>query len=258
MDDAAQIISLARSSLYKVVANAFAYPTEERRAFMSGSSYEESFDAAQSVLSEAYRGGVRLKQRAEAYHRASREAARAPLEKLQEEYFRIFGATISKDCPPYETSYGCSSFQQNIELSKIAGFYKAFGLEVQNTAGERLDYISAELEYMRFLCYKEAYGIEHRHDVGQIAVCVDAQKKFLGEHLGKWVFFFSKLLKSKAGDGYYGLLADLLDCFMTCELDYLEVSPEQLGRMEVTAHPSLEDSSCFSCGAGDECKEFPR
>ncbi len=258
MDNAAQIISLARSSLYKVVANAFAYPTEERFALMNGCAYEESFGAARSVLSEAYREGVGLKQRAEAYHRASREAARAPLETLQEEYFRIFGATISKDCPPYETSYGCSPLQQNIELSKIAGFYRAFGLEIQSTAGERLDYISSELEYLQFLCYKEAYGIEHRHDAEQIAVCVDAQKKFLGEHLGKWVFLFAKLLKSKAGDGYYGLLTDLLECFISCELDYLEVSPEQLGRMEVTAQPSLEDSSCFSCGAGEERKEFPR
>lgn len=258
MDDAARIISLSRSMLYKVMANAFAYPNEERFAFLSERTSVEATGAALSVLSEVYREGVKLKESAAAYQHAALGVAPSPLGKTQEAYYRIFGATISKDCPPYETSYGCSSFQQNIELSKIAGFYKAFGLEVQSTAGERHDYISTELEYMQFLCFKEAYGIEHRHDAEQIAVCVDAQRKFIGEHLGKWVFFFAKLLKNKAGNGYYGTLADLLDRFISCELGYLDVTPEMLERMEVTAQPSLEDSTCFSCGAGEEQKDFPQ
>ena len=258
MDDAVRIVSLSRSAMYKAITNAFCYPNEEWFAFLRERTYEETLGAARSVLVEVYRDGAMLEAYVEAYRLAAVEITRAPLDKIQEEHFLVFGATISKECPPYETFYGCSSLQQNNELSKISGFYRAFGLEIQNTAGERVDHVAAELEYMRFLCYKEAYGVEHRHEAEQIAICVDAQKKFLREHLGKWVHLFAKLLKQQAGNGYYGTLAELLGRFISCEIEYLDVTPEKLERMEITMQSSLEDSACLSCGSGDVSGEFPQ
>lgn len=258
MDDVVRVVSLSRSALYKVVAGGFAYPTAEYIALLSARGFEETLTATTTVLAEVYRQGAALAERAQAYRRAASAAAAAPLEDIQDEHFRLFGATVSKECPPYETLYGCPSLQQNIELSKIGGFYKAFGLEMQDTAGERLDHIAAELEYMRFLCYKEAYGIEHRHAPEQIVIGTDAQKKFLREHLGKWAPLFAQRLKRQAGDGYYGALADILERFIGCELDYLKVSPQRLDRDEVVMPASLEDNACFSCGAADDCREFPQ
>lgn len=258
MDDVVRAVPLLRSALYQAVAGGFAYPTAERIVFLQAHGVAESLTAAATVLAEVYREGAALAERVEAYRRAAVAAANAPLENIQDEHFQLFGATASKECPPYETLYGCSSLQQNLELSKISGFYRAFGLEMRDSAGERLDHIAAELEYMRFLCYKEAYGIEHRHAPEQIAIGTDAQKKFLRAHLGKWAALFAQRLKRQARDGYYGALAELLERLIDCECDYLEVTPERLESAEVVLPSSLEDNACFTCGAGDECREFPQ
>ncbi|MBI4483552.1 MAG: molecular chaperone TorD family protein [Acidobacteria bacterium] len=180
---------------------------------------------------------------------------------LQSEYLRIFGHVISMECPPYETQWGCEHiFMQSQELGDIGGFYRAWGVEVSDQAKERLDHISVELEFLSYLALKEAYAIENGEE-GKALLSREAQAKFLGEHVVRWVSAFTTVLGKKAGGGFYASLARVLREFVLMEADEVGAKPQALRPMDVrpVGHVSQwEDSSCgssascpFSLGTDD-------
>ncbi len=186
---------------------------------------------------------------------ACRSAARplrsilAPLvlAEMQASFLRCFGHAISKDCPPYEGEYGQAHiFQQTQRLADIAGFYRAFGLEPATDVHERMDHISVELEFMQFLCRKEAYALEHRHEAAQRAQCREAQRKFLDQHLGTWAPGFAQRLARVAEGGLYGALAELLGAFLSAELREFDLQPQPLA---VARFPEPAPEGCLGCGA---------
>jgi TorA maturation chaperone TorD len=74
---------------------------------------------------------------------------------------------------------------KSFELADIAGFYRAFGVEI--TPGtERPDHIAVELEFMHLLAVKEVVAAG-REDGGEHArICRDARATFFRDHLGRW------------------------------------------------------------------------
>jgi TorA maturation chaperone TorD len=113
----------------------------------------------------------------------------AAFESFLNAYLAAFGHAARGSCPLNEIEYGdikADPLFQPHRLADLAAFYRAFGLEVAEDAGERQDHICLELEFMCVLAAKEAYAHEHQLDSDQLAQCRDAQKKFLREHLGRW------------------------------------------------------------------------
>ncbi|MEK7326009.1 MAG: molecular chaperone TorD family protein, partial [Chloroflexota bacterium] len=101
----------------------------------------------------------------------------------------------------YETELGLPhEYRQSQEMADIAGFYRAFGFNIGGKVRERPDHISAELEFMHVLALKEAYAAE-RDVLEHVEICIDAQRKFLQEHLGKWVGLLAESLARSAGEG---------------------------------------------------------
>ncbi len=167
---------------------------------------------------------------------------------LQASYVQCFGHTISKECPPYESEYGQAHiFQKSHSLADIAGFYRAFGLELAPDLNDRLDHISVELEFMQFLCLKEAYAVARDHPQEKLTLSRDAQAKFLGEHLGCWVFGFVRKLGEKAGDGLHGLLGEMLASFLTREMRTIGLEPGE--GPEPLPQDSMEEETagCQEC-----------
>ena len=168
--------------------------------------------------------------------------------QLQTEHRRVYTHILSLDCPPCETLYTARHlFQETQELSDIAGFFRAFGLELAER--ERPDHISVELEFMYFLTYKEAYALQH-HGRAKARLCREAQRKFMQDHLGRWAFQFARRLKEKAQGGYFGCLASLTEAFLSAEVGLLRTQPEA-----VTVDPQWrvaapEDEGC---PAAEEC-----
>jgi DMSO reductase family type II enzyme chaperone len=168
--------------------------------------------------------------------------------ELESEYLRAFGHTISKECPPYEAEYDQAHiFQKSHALADIAGFYRAFGLELGPDFKDRLDHISVELEFMHFLCLKEAYALDKGHTEEQLAVCREAQAKFLGEHLGLWVFAFAERLDKKATGRLYELMAHLLSAFLTFEMRSLGLEPGKVRGLGVLEPLEQEPLDCEAC-----------
>lgn len=241
----------ARSCLYSLLSVLFLYPED---GSFSGLNWEEAREAV-AILG----GSGRLQEAVEAV----RDALADPSD-LESEHARVFGHTIQSDCPPYETQYGgqyrglnsqlggAQIFEQSHTLADIAGFYRAFGLDVSDRARERVDHVSVELEFMAFLAYKEGHALSSDAEENaeeKVEICRAAQKKFLSDHLCRWVPAFARRLGTEAGDGPYRRLARLAEGFMAFEVEALGVEPVPV---EASALAPFEpEGNCSSCGIGD-------
>ncbi|MBI2294501.1 MAG: molecular chaperone TorD family protein [Betaproteobacteria bacterium] len=179
------------------------------------------------------------------------------LAEIEASHLRCFGHTISKECPPYEGEYGQAHiFQKTQALADIAGFYRAFGLEPAADAHERADHISVELEFMHFLCRKEAYAQQRGHAPERIAQSREAQATFLREHLGRWAPEFARRLRAKDDRGLYGRLSELLDAYVRSELRAAGVEPAAICRLPLAHQPedALGAGPCWTpaCGIAAE------
>ena len=145
--------------------------------------------------------------------------ADADPEKLAGAYLETFDASGGLRCPPTETVYTAITPQhamvKSFELADIAGFYRAFGVEV--TPGtERPDHIAVELEFMHLLAVKEVVAAG-REDGGEHAgICRDARATFFRDHLGRWFGPFCDRLRVEGGP-VYGEAAGVLDGFLSLE-----------------------------------------
>src|SRR5438034_542243 len=116
-------------------------------------------------------------------------------------------------------------FQQSHTMGDIAGYYKAFGLELAEVVHERLDHISVELEFLHFLAYKESYALCHDGEE-KLQIVVDAEKKFVRDHIGRWAPLFADMASKKAQRGFFHLLCELCKAYLKFECAYLGVKPQ--------------------------------
>lgn len=241
MNEEAVKRAVARSHIYRFLSHLFLYPEEKT---LSGLNWEEGEEAV-AILGNP--NGLK-----EAFE-SLRSSLKEPVD-IQSEYVRIFGHTLGDICPPYETQNGGTHiFQQAQDLGDIAGFYRAFGLEVSDQTKERLDHISIELEFMAFLAYKEAYALaSDGHEKAEI--CREAQRKFMNDHLGRWAPDFTRRLEFEAKDGFYERLAVLTGRFVALEVEGFGLEPLKVEG--VTPLPLEGDGGCFTCGVEDLC--FPK
>lgn len=228
--------AVARSDIYRLLAAAFLYPDE---ALLGVLSRLDTGD-----------GGFEPDGRP-----ALVSCLRPPvsLDALRGEYLRIFGHVISRECPPYETEYGSAHvFQQSQMLGDIAGFYRAFGLEVSEQAKERLDHIAIELEFMSFLTFKEAYALAHDGEE-RVSICRDAQRIFLEEHLARWAPLFARRLRRKAAEGFYRDLAAVLETFLSAECGRIGARTCPVHDEALRVIPAEPDGGCASYRAEAPC-----
>lgn len=167
-------------------------------------------------------------------------------------YQRLFGHTARGLVPPYETEYGADSLFQPIhEMSDLAAFYRAFGLALRDDARERPHHVACECEFLAFVARKEAYADRH----GAAALlegCRQGLRRFLADHLGRWVPAFGRALTRHDPGGFYGGLGRLATAYVTAECERVGVpaGPEFL-RLRTAADPDVP----AACGAaaGQRC-----
>ena len=141
-------------------------------------------------------------------------------------------------------------------MGDIAGFYKAFGVELSQDVHERMDHLSVELEFMHFLAYKESYARCH-DGPEKTQIVVDAQKKFIKDHIGRWVPLFSKMLVKKADSGLFRYMADFTSDWIDFDAAYLGVNPQPYSEAEYRpATFSAPEGQTYECGAQDKGNEL--
>lgn len=225
--------ALARSRLYRLLALAFRYPDTARVAAL------EQLAGAERVEALGPSGGELQRSLSEL---ASAARGTTP-EDLQDQYVAAFGHVTLPDCPLYETACGIGDpFQQSQALADIAGFYRAFGLEMAEGAAERVDHLAVELEFMHYLAYREAYALEH-HGRDRARLIREAQRRFLQDHLERWGPVVARAVAARA-DGVLGAAARLLERFLAAEAKQWRLAPSPVagaGCSEDADEPPLRE-----------------
>jgi TorA maturation chaperone TorD len=260
--------ALGRSKLYLLISWSLLYPEDDEFLdYLQSGEFVEDGRSALDSLAKSLEGigGERAKKKLEAlgayFDRVeswiASECANWTLTDLQAEHRRVFSNVITLDCPPYETLFGNDHvFGQSQVMGDIAGFYKAFGVELSKDIHERMDHLSVELEFMHFLAYKESYA--RCHD-GQekVQIVVDAQKKFVKNHIGRWVPLFARMLAKKADSGFFRIVADFASDWMEFDAAYLGVNPQPYSETDYRpATFNAPEGQTYECGAQDKGNEL--
>ena len=216
------------AQLYAFLAGALLYPTE---------NWVEDAPLVNSILADLNLTEPTLAQPV------------MTLSGLQAAHRHTFGLTGSL-C--YETEYGLPhEFRQSQEMADICGFYRAFGFAVGGLVRERPDHVASELEFMYALTLKGAYAAQQGL-VEHYECCLDAQAKFLRDHLGRWIDPFARSVALNGVEPYLTLAhvtAALIQAH--AQLLAIELQPLRLDKLQHT--PFDSDFSCSACAlAGGE------
>lgn len=230
----------ARAEIYRFLALAFADPAPGAVAGLRA-----QWQLAEAGLSE---GGAVADQ-------VGAALATLDNETLKRAHLSVFGHAISKDCPPYGSEYGQAHiFEKTQTLADVAGFYRAFGLTLADGMHDRPDHIAFELEFMEFLCLKQALAERRDHGDERIAFCRKAQASFLEAHLGFWAFSFAHRLQQRPNPGPLAAFAALLDRFLAQEMAAAGIARHADPFVNEGTLDRVEDGGCGDCrgmAAGD-------
>jgi len=203
-NDQGLLQSLDRARVYRALAQVFRTPTQESiqqardhylpelcealERLTEDSDSDETTDLVTRarVLSELW-SGSKAEDLCEGHHNAfdeSSEKRTTPTEMDQ------------LDGPPQ------LELTRTFEMADVAGFYKAFGVEV-DPGGERVDHIATELEFMNLLAVKESIALEKEGEGEHAQICRGASRSFLRDHLGRWVRPFAEKLEAAAATPIY-------------------------------------------------------
>jgi hypothetical protein len=99
---------------------------------------------------------------------------------------------------------------------------------------------------MCVLAAKEAYSLEHQSDPDELLTGREAQRKFMREHLGRWVPAFARRLAGVVPDSCLAGLARFTGSFVEAECARAGVA---CGSQDLLLRPVDEaaESLCASC-----------
>lgn len=191
-----------RAAWFKMFSLLFRYPNEETITLLK--------DGVPELPIEVLNTDMRAN--AEPFKRA---VADASAEQITLEYSSLFtGAGL---CRANENDYEKLSFSMTEKLADVAGFYSAFGFEVNDDTGERPDFVGTELDFINLMLLKQAYAVKNGW-TEQATVTADALANFVETHFVRWVPKLCYALRELATEGgIYAAGADALAAIVDSE-----------------------------------------
>lgn len=200
--------ALQRSTALRLLALPFRYPVAEvLDAFREGVFLDRLREDAHAIPHLA----AALDRNAERLEAARAALAATPLVEFEVAFTGTFLAGMPEPpCPPYEGLVREKQSRVAI-LLEVSDFYRHFGLKMDPGEGknEQPDHLCAELEFLQFLCLKEAQARED----GRTDLCrgyLLAQRDFLGRHLCEWTRPLARRLAAGARQPWFSAMAELL------------------------------------------------
>jgi TorA maturation chaperone TorD len=147
------------------------------------------------------------------------------LEDLAVEYARLFLGP-DKHISPHESvhhqrddgDWGTHWGASTVDVKK---FIESAGLEYKQEYSGMPDHISTELDFMKEAAGREAQAIEEKDWEGAL-YCQKMEKKFICDHLIKWIPAFCDKIISQAELSFYGDLANVTKSFITLEFEEID------------------------------------
>jgi putative dimethyl sulfoxide reductase chaperone len=146
----------------------------------------------------------------------------------------------------YETEHGrMRGLSKGKDLADIVGFYRAFGFDVDDGQVEMPDHLAVELEFYSILLYKAQWLALHGDVVGS-EIVTEARRKFLADHLGRFVRAVAQR-PAVASDAAYGPLLAWCAELVADECATMGAMPAPLDFFG----QGVGESDCQSCGLVD-------
>lgn len=199
-----------RQAIYRLLAALFLYPTEDRWCALVQASRllkpERVLAAFPFFLP---------------WERLLRMLANPPEEAsvLQEEYVRLFTPGFD-GCrrAPYESAYRCEGAVSAGRLcAELEREYASMGLALSEDPHEAADHLAVELEYMAFLCGREAEAWERGAE--EARVLLGRERDFLNRHLVRWIPEFARSLREQEAAAVYRAGAAACEAFVQQDFD---------------------------------------
>lgn len=163
--------------------------------------------------------------------RLSRAAREAPIEELRQEFWDLFVVPGKRFVAPVQSVYLDT---REIEGERVGGLLMgdsavavqralaAAGLERDNARPVPPDHIAVELAFLSHLCERESVAW-NQGDVDAAKETRQAARRFLEEHLLRWLPRLRERVRDRARLGFYGALLDLIVRF--AEEEHLRLGP---------------------------------
>jgi len=134
------------------------------------------------------------------------------LQNLTQEYSRLFVGPFELLAPPFGSVY----FQQKGQQPQVMSdstldaeeFYRQAGLNLSQGFNSPPDHISAELEFMYFLLYKEDQALQ-KDDPSLALEYSNLRTSFLQKHLGLWGPVFAHRVTKTSSSEFYKSLGQI-------------------------------------------------
>jgi hypothetical protein len=169
----------------------------------------------------------------------------AELERLRRGHDIAFDESSAIRCAPTEMDQLGGSPQleltRTFEMADVGGFYKAFGVEV-GEGGERVDHITAELEFMNLLAVKESIALQEEGQGEHARICRDASRAFLRDHLVRWAPRLGESLAEADGDPIYSAAGRLLGRFIVFDAERIDAEGAPAHVIHPAAREGLPES----------------
>jgi len=136
--------------------------------------------------------------------------------QLAADYARLFLSLNKVPAHPSESTYREGTMMMH-HRDEVLELYWSFGITAGKEFTEPEDHIATELSFMAFLCQKTNQALQ-KGDIKKAKEYAEAQKKFLANHLIKWVPNLVKDVLQYSHTPFYKGIAVLTDEFLNISL----------------------------------------
>lgn len=163
------------------------------------------------------------------------------LAALQASFLSHFEVGSSR-LPLHETEYGrTAGMSKGNDLADLAGFYRAYSLELSTQEGDHevYDHLSVELEFYTSLLARHAL-VTQAGDAEGIEVVLETRKAFLRDHLGRLAQALTKHAQLDVESAWAPALSATV-ALVTNECEALGVTPPPL---DYVLTPPTDEVAC--------------
>jgi DMSO reductase family type II enzyme chaperone len=198
-----EIIAGARSYIYRSLAEAFSYPSDAFCEDLLSGGWAQRLDSLTEHLPYVLTTW------------GDEWMGSATAESLQSGYISTIEVGAGKPyCPLYEGSHRSGRMKL---MEDLVRFYEHFGLKIQ--PGDQPDHVCAELEFMHYMCFKEAAAYARGDPVADLR---RAQRDFLDRHLCRWLPRVRRRMEGADGlPAFYGRAAGFAEEVCRRDLEWL-------------------------------------
>lgn len=206
-----ELSAATREDVYRLLAACYYSPTP---AFLEEGCCLALSELLAAAMPEA------AAQAAEASALATGQSAEA----LSVEHARLFIGPFQLVAPPYGSYYLEQKTVMGDSTERVADFYAGCGLHLAEDFHELPDHITAELEFMSFLAFKQR-GSEAAANSAESKRFAELQREFLSSFLLPWVGPFTQAVIDDAESPFYRAVARCTRLFLEADGMALAQSP---------------------------------